>query len=459
MSKAVRAGLLGLLGLLLTWANGGEAERPNLLRNPAMAEREAGKVAQWSFHGDDAKLFRSEAEGGQPVVRYSTPGRYSSANQSLRLKPNAIYRLEARVRGTAGIYLRARTHPRPGGPSVPHTAHADPSAAFRQVGVPFRTGPDGKTLVIIGNTQEGGKGEVTIVGLRVVEEPVAKAFGPPIPVTPGEVTVVEKLLVADCRALRGFLGAPVDGSVRTRDWGGGVWEYNDRGAGGGVGYAYRRNDGLHITLADAEGFHAVQFRGGARAKLYRDGTRYDDPASGRLIAEMPRRFDRSCVWFDEPVRTARVGFFDVAEGRIADVSFLRVSRGASGLPKPMTTRFYYQGPPTAKGFPHPDLIEQFGEGPHVVFGVVGDIVKEEPFRPKKGEVFHLFPMFRRDQPIGAVGLDLDVAEAPGAVPFTAMVMDPLNRRSRLMEAHLLLSKPGRCRVVLRRAGCARPDRL
>ena len=64
MTTAVRAGLLGLLGLLLTWANGGEAVRPNLLRNPAMARREAGKVAQWSFHGDDAKLFRSEVKGG-----------------------------------------------------------------------------------------------------------------------------------------------------------------------------------------------------------------------------------------------------------------------------------------------------------------------------------------------------------------------------------------------------------
>src|SRR5437868_5727372 len=99
----------------------------------------------------------------------------------------------------------------------------------------------------------------------------AKEFGPAIPITVGdEPWVVTKLRVTDCRAVRGFVGAPVDGSLKSGAWDGRVWEYPKHDGGAGVEYDYLHNDGLHITFADDAGFNAVTVRGGIKAKLLRD---------------------------------------------------------------------------------------------------------------------------------------------------------------------------------------------
>src|SRR5438477_305717 len=83
---------------------------------------------------------------------------------------------------------------------------------------------------------------------------------------------------ADCRAVRGFVGAPVDGSTKSGSWDGKMWEYHRPDGGVGVEYNYLKGDGLHITLADNDGFNALVVRGGIKAKLYRDVQKYDDPA-------------------------------------------------------------------------------------------------------------------------------------------------------------------------------------
>ena len=44
-------------------------------------------------------------------------------------------------------------------------------------------------------------------------------------------------------------------------------------ASDGVAYAYNRNDGLHITLADEAGFDLAVLRGGAAGRLYVDDHR------------------------------------------------------------------------------------------------------------------------------------------------------------------------------------------
>lgn len=422
-------------------------ERANVLPNPDMSQRDGARVASWGFGKNDGGLFSSVVDGKRRVIRFACPGRYSTVQQSLRLKPNARYRLEAEVKGTAGIYLRARTERKIGGPSVPHTANVEPSDVYKRIEVPFPTGPSGRALIILGNTETGGKGEALIADLKIVREAAFDVHGPAIPLRPVEQgpTVVTKLLVDDCRALRGFVGAPVDGTTASGDWSGQTWEYGQPGAGAGVGYAYRNNDGLHITLADRKGFHAVQIRGGARVKLYRDCRKYWDPASGQLLAELPGRSSRSRLWFEKPVHTRHVSFFDLADGRIADVSFFRVSQGLGELKAPLRTAFFAGSP--APALP-PGLNEQFGKDDRTVFGVAGDVAKQEPFRPRKGQTFHLVPMCKPGGTLGAVGLDLDVADAPSPAPFTAIVHDPLNLRRRLLEADLLLPAPGRCRVVL-----------
>src|SRR5687768_10071053 len=89
----------------------------------------------------------------------------------------------------------------------------------------------------------------------------ARAQGPAIPVQPGdEPTVVTKVRVVDCRAVRGFIGAPVDGSTKSGMWDGRMWEYPMREGGVGVQYTYLNADGLHLTLGDDVGFNAVVVR-------------------------------------------------------------------------------------------------------------------------------------------------------------------------------------------------------
>ena len=80
-----------------------------------------------------------------------------------------------------------------------------------------------------------------------------------------EAVTVEKLPVADCRVVRGFLGTPVDGSIRSWDYRGTVREY-PRTASDGVAYSFNRNDGLHITLGDDLGFDVLVLRGGAHGR-------------------------------------------------------------------------------------------------------------------------------------------------------------------------------------------------
>src|SRR4051794_14172822 len=176
------------------------------------------------------------------------------------------------------------------------------------------------------------------IGLATVGAPTARAAGataasgPAIPIQPGdEPWVVTKLRVTDCRAVRGFVGAPVDGSLKSASWDGKVWEYPMPGAGAAVGYTYRNADGLHITFADDEGFNTVVVRGGIKARLLRDVRNYDAPETGQLVCEFPGHVLTSRAWFESAVKTKNVSFFDVSDGLIADCSFFRVRRGVDEL--------------------------------------------------------------------------------------------------------------------------------
>jgi len=423
-------------------------ERANLLANADMSRRQGGKVASWSFHKGDAGLFESIAQGPRRVIRFRAPGRYTVANQSLRLRPDARYRVEARVKGAAGIYLRARTAPRAGAASVPYTANVRPSGEYRAVRVPFPTGPTGRALILIGNTESGGAGDAYVADLRVVREASFEVFGPAIPVPAGAAkpTVIRKLPVADCRALKGFLGTPVDGTTRSGDWSGGVWEYGQRGAGAGVWYAYRRSDGLHVTPADDAGFHAVLIRGGARVRMYRDCPRYDEPTGGTLLAELPGLTRRSRAWFAEPVRARRVSFFDLTDGRLADVSFFRVSPGAAGLPKP--ERLGVAGP-CEPGRIEAWLKRRFDAAGRATLRIAPMPGRGPDTRARKGKTLHLLTEpLARETPLAAIGMDFVVADAPTPVPITLAVQDPLNPKSQLFGADVVLSAPGRCRVVM-----------
>lgn len=388
-------------------------EEVNLLVNPTMTERDGERVRGWRFTQGHEKMCEPVRDGGRTVIRYHAPGRYAAAEQSLRLKPNYLYRLEAQVKGDAAIYLRVRTAPKVGEQTLAYDVTVEPSAEYRPYRVIFPTGPTGEALIVLGATKQSERGVAFIADLRVVEEgALVEADGPAIPVAAdaAEPMVVTKIPVRDCRAVRGFIVSPVDGKTDSFNWDGRLWEYNMRGAGAGVGYSYRDNDGLHLTLADKRGVHAVLIRGGAQGKLYA-GNGWEQPENDRLLWTFSRRAKTSRALFEKPLMTDRLSFFDLTDGLLADVSFFRVRQGLGDLPTPLTQSFNDVNAAAKVAVP-------------------------------------LNVSLAEETPLAAVGLDFRVEGAASSAPFTVRVTDPLNPRSTLMDTDFSLSRSGRVRVVM-----------
>lgn len=416
-------------------------ETANVLVNPDMAEQRDGRIVGWGFGEADAGLFSSVEDAGRQVIRFEAPGRYSVAQQSLRLSPNAVYRLTARVRGSASVYVRARTSRKAGEASTPYTVYSRPSENYQELELSFPTGETGEALIIIGNTEDQGRGEVMIADLRVAQDIAFEAEGPAIELRPGQPLVVKKLLVADCRAVRGFVAAPVDGRLDSYDWNMSVWEYGMPGAGAGVGYRYRNNDGLHINLADSEGVDAVIIRRGACVKLYCDAQRYDDPMSGRLVWEFKGRANTCRALFAQRVKSARFSFFDLREGLIADCTFLRIGGEPVGEAIPIQA-----GPRPEAGELTEALQRRFGEQDRDVYalGRDADVISA----PAKRTVHLISEPVTEELPMAGLRLNLLVEDAPSGCPLTVAVQDPLNPRQELMGVDFALQASGLLMPVL-----------
>lgn len=417
-------------------------EAANLLANPDMAELQEGRIAAWGWGEEQAGLFSSAEDDGQHVIRFEAPGRYSTAQQSLRLQPNALYRLDARVRGGASVYLRARTARRRGEDTTAYTVHSRPSETYQKLELTFPTGETGEALIIIGNTEDQGRGEVLIADLRVAQEVSFEADGPAIALRPGEPLVVRKLPVADCRALRGFVAAPVDGRLDSYDWDMGVWEYGVPGAGAGVGYSYRNNDGLHITLADTGGVDAVIIRQGARVKLYRDAERYDDPGGAPLLHEFQGRAQTSRALFPERVAATRFSFFGLRDGRIADCAFLRIGGEAPG----QVGEALSAGGPAEVGDLAEGLTRRFGEEDRATYALsdTGSPIEA----PAKRAVHLATAPLAEEVSLAGLDVSLDLLGAPTGCPLTLAIQDPLNPRQELMGVDFALEAGGTLTATL-----------
>lgn len=157
---------------------------------------------------------------------------------------------------------------------------------------------------------------------------------------------IEKIQVTDCRAVRGFLGTPVDGSIQSWGYRGAIVEYPDTGkegydAGAGVDYSFNDNDGLHIGLCDGIGFDAVILRGGAHTRLYNDAASLVEPKGTVPLYEFHGRTIHRLPFLSKPyeicigmlsrrfLRTRQIQSHDSGElGRIRD----RLWSAGSGEP-------------------------------------------------------------------------------------------------------------------------------
>ncbi|MFC1714603.1 hypothetical protein ACFL6S_13130 [Candidatus Poribacteria bacterium] len=417
-------------------------ETHNLLGSPDLSDR-----SQWGFTEGDEAFYTKASD----AVRMQTPGRYSTMSQGLQLQPQAFYRLEAEVKGNTSIYIRARTSRKQGERSNAYSTWTQPGEEFRKYVVYFPTGETGEASIIIGSTESSRQDAALLRNLSVVREIQYESAGPRIELreTDANPTVVEKVLVEDCRALRGFIASPVDGRLDSPRWDAGVWEYKQRGAGAGVGYDYNNNDGLHITLADNDGVDALLVRGGAKATLYGDGARYDDPADASQLAALSGMAQIERIAFPSRVSNRKFSFFGVENGLLADITFLRIHReserlnelgdpvswmatSATDVPEELTAALEQQFHD-----PAPLMIQLSPEG------TPGTIVAE----PKRAVHLISAPL-DVETPLAAVALEAQV-KSPGSVsPFTIVVHDPINPLVELIRTDFVLLDSEKMQCVL-----------
>ena len=418
----------------------------NLLTNASFAEiNDAGQPAGWGLSEGTAERIAIVEDNGRQALRWETPGSYATLQRSIRLEPNSLYRLEGWTRGDAGIYLRARTRRTADQEaSEMYSVNTEPSDDYRYWSVTFPTGEQGSALIIIGTTESLGAGTVHLADLAVSREASIATSGPAIPLTPGETQRITDIPVTDSRAMRGFVGAPVDGRLDSVAWNGSTWEYGSRSAGAGVYYSFANNNGLHITLGDEDGVDAVQIRGGAKVMLYRDASSYYEPGSGELLWEWQANASSSRALFGERVMSDYFSFFDLRDGFISDVYFLRLGED-DPLPEPLV-----RNAQQTTDLPEElaDAAVQFGSEPGAVHRLAATEMAVQIAMDEDDWVHFVTEPVTQQTGLVAVGLRLDMPDASAGLPLEVAVMDPFNPAQRVINTELVAEGPGVAHVVL-----------
>ena len=161
----------------------------------------------------------------------------------------------------------------------------------------------------------------------------APAASAGIDLFPGEPLRVRKILPVDCRLVRGFTHAPVDGRVDTRYANGAVGEWQGLHGTPAVNYRlFNGNDGLHLTLAEA-GFDAIQTRGRWRGRVYA-GREDLHPPDGPPLCEVRPQGGAFHRRFEPRVEARRLSFFQEPgqDGALRDLTVLWVDPGEIGRP-------------------------------------------------------------------------------------------------------------------------------
>lgn len=392
----------------------------------------------------ELKLGREDATGGETVLSVWPPGSsYGGADgygrlylgesnrlgdpppsaafsRDLDLLPFTPYELSAQVRSLEPVAATARS-----GEAGPEFRRAVRGGdAWRSILLAFATGADSQTTIAL-DAAPGAALEVRQA--QLLQVPRLDALGPAIPVpADGEPLVVTDLAIADTRVVRGFVGTPFDGTVRSRGWDSQVWEYPEPGGGAGVSYAAEGNDGLHVILADGDGFDAIQVRGGIRADLVGDG-----PGTPRIHA-FGGNAVTSRALFDERVYEDHVSFYEVRDGLLAEVSFFRVGRVAPDGHVVASWRTGVHGTSAVAG-ERSHLLEATGGG--------------APLALAAGEAVRLVgPVVAVETPLAALELRLRADRAP--VPLRVTVHDGADPRLDLMSVDVELTGVGATRLVL-----------
>lgn len=299
---------------------------------------------------------------------------------------------------------------------------------------------------------------VSIALLLVISRPASPASSDQA--GDNEFTIIKKVPAYDCRVVRGFLGTPIDGSVASKDYRGRVAEY-PKTASDGIVYAYNNNDGVHITLADGEGFDMVVLRGGAKAKMYVDFDGLLEPKDELPAAVFPGDRGLQIVRFPRRVKAKRVSFFGVRDGALADVGFYRIGKSAlansAQLWKPGQNETMADDDEPAisetegrfaPGIILPILAQRYNKGDRRTFPLEEGQTAAPALSVRNSHAVHLItPPFRQETGLAVVALDLKISGSNFPCELTAVVHDPLNPALDLSFTRHSIEGPGPIRLV------------
>jgi hypothetical protein len=270
-----------------------------------------------------------------------------------------------------------------------------------------------------------------------------------------ETVLISKVPVFDSRAVRGFLGTPVDGTVHTRGYRGEIVEYPDTGkegydAGAGVDYSYNGNDGLHIKFGDSGGFDAVVIRGAARTEMFENTGSLLEPEGIEPLAAFEGNSEVECAGFSGRTGSQGVSFFGTDKGALADIGFYRISRTEN---TPLGRRFSVSTSRPGITEPESDF------APESIIRVLEELypqkrgrhysLEENAERSPDGislsasaPVHLMSPPFDEKAGVTAVTLDFSLESAQKESKLTLLVQDPLDPRLSMIYVPLSLKGNG-----------------
>lgn len=244
---------------------------------------------------------------------------------------------------------------------------------------------------------------------------------------------VTKVLPTDCRLVRAFTHAPIDGRTDTRNSEGGVSEW--RGIHGlpAVNYReYNDNDGLHVTLPEG-GFDTMILRGQWTGDMHGDGD---------VLCNIPVHPDAFRLNIERDKSPRSISFFCGKKqvGPLADLTFARIDPVDD-----WTQPALRLGESTRVGDRLHEAMEQ-RFGPFYRVHQLGD-AQGPAIQLDRGEFIHMVsPLQTPSSGIGAIDVQLHISDVePGAL-LTLRVQDPLDPRREVMSVDFTVAGRGVYRV-------------
>jgi len=273
-----------------------------------------------------------------------------------------------------------------------------------------------------------------------------------IPLYSNRHILVKKVPVQDSRVGRGFQFAPVDGRLDSGDYYNRVAEWPYEISLTAVLYNSNYSNGLHVFLADDEGFDAVQLRGTFLGAMYRDTEDFAIGEHGKKLLQLvlaKHHVQRHI--FSERQRLKRVDFFykgmrgTQETGDLSDASFLRID---TDVPLPDGEYFHVTGPTKAPDMIAKDIARRF-KPDSAVHALATSNRPSRPLELKGADFHHLItPEQPTDKGLDAVTFRFSVRKLHGPTLVTLRVQDPVDTEHEVMGVDFVVRKPGDYAVTL-----------